>query len=307
MLNKNINKILVIKHGSLGDIVFALEAMFSIRNHFKNSNIFLLTENKFQKFFETSHYFDGIILDNRTGLFNSIKVLNTLIKNNFDLVIDLQNSKRSNLYNFFLRYLGKSLINSNRSNANFKYIIKPKGMESPKTGLNNQINIIGIKSIVDNYNWLNINTGINDFKNLVLIIPSTSTSGKHKQWPEKYFIELCLRLETRGMKICIVGTNDDKKITEKIANNCKNVLNFTEKSPPAIIFSIAKNCELVVTNDTGPGHIAALSRNKIVWLALNNLTSKINIENNKSNIKILSDKIEDISVDEVFNKIKEIL
>ena len=33
MLNKNIKKILVIKHGSLGDIVFALEAMFSIRNH----------------------------------------------------------------------------------------------------------------------------------------------------------------------------------------------------------------------------------------------------------------------------------
>ena len=50
MLNKNINKILVIKHGSLGDIVFALEAMFSIRNHFKKSNIFLLTEKNSKNF-----------------------------------------------------------------------------------------------------------------------------------------------------------------------------------------------------------------------------------------------------------------
>ena len=116
MLNKNINKILVIKHGSLGDMVFALEAMFSIRNHFKKSNIFLLTENKFQKFLQNSNYFDGIILDNRGGLFNSLKVLNILIKKNFDLVIDLQNSKRSNSYNFFLKYLSKSIINSNRFN-----------------------------------------------------------------------------------------------------------------------------------------------------------------------------------------------
>ena len=307
MLNKKINKILVIKHGSLGDIVFALEAMFSIRNHFNKSNIFLLTENKFQKFFENSNYFDRIILDNRDGVLSSLKVLNILIKKKFDLVIDLQNSKRSNLYNFFLKYLSKSLINGNRSNANFKYVIKPKGTESPKTGLNNQINLIGIKLIVDDYKWLNTNTGIKDFKNLVLIIPATSISGKHKQWPEKKFIELCIRLESSGKKICIVGANNDKKITKKIVDNCKNALDFTDKSPPAIIFSIAKNCELVLTNDTGPGHIAALSRNKILWLAVNNLTTKTNIENNKSNIKILSDKIEDISVEQVFNKIKEIL
>ena len=50
MLNKKINKILVIKHGSLGDIVFALEAMFSIRNHFNKSNIFLLMRINFKIF-----------------------------------------------------------------------------------------------------------------------------------------------------------------------------------------------------------------------------------------------------------------
>tara|TARA_B100000989_G_scaffold54793_1_gene36806 strand:- start:339 stop:1262 length:924 start_codon:yes stop_codon:yes gene_type:complete len=307
MLNKNINKILVIKHGSLGDIVFALEAMFSIRNHFKKSNIFILTENKFQKFFEKSNYFDGIILDNRSGVLNSLKVLNILIKNKFNLVIDLQNSKRSNLYNFCLKHLSNSLINSHRSNANFKYVIKPKGTETPKIGLNNQINLIGVKLIVDDYKWLNIDTGITDFKNLVLIIPSTSNSGKYKQWPEINFINLCKRLEKDGKKICVVGSKNDKKITKNIVNNCKSALDFTEKSPPEIIFSIAKNCQLVVTNDTGPGHIAALSKNKVLWLAINNLTTKINIENSKSNIKILSDKIENIVVDEVYNKIKAIL
>ncbi len=307
MIDDNKNKILVIKHGSLGDIVFSLQAMFSIRQHFKRSKIFVLTESKSKKFLQNSKYFDNFILDEREGLLSSIKILRIILKEKFDLVIDLQNSKRSNLYNFFLRYFSKSLINGNRSNANYKYNMKPKGTESPKTGLNNQINILGIEIMEDEYKWLQVNTGINDFKDLILIIPSTSNSGKYKQWPEQNFINLCLKLEKHGKKICVIGAKSDTKITNSIVKNCKNVLDFTEKSPPEIIFSIAKNCQLVVTNDTGPGHIAALTNNKIVWLAINNQTSKINIEKNKYNIKILSDKIENIAVEEVFNKIKEIL
>ena len=40
-------KILVIKHGSLGDMVFALPSMMSIRSKYPDSLIDLLTENFF--------------------------------------------------------------------------------------------------------------------------------------------------------------------------------------------------------------------------------------------------------------------
>lgn len=305
MINYNSNRILVIKHGSLGDIVFAMEAMYSVRMHFKNSTISLLTEKKFEKFMTNSKYFDEIIIDQRGGFFYSLKIIKQLLNKKFNLVIDLQNSKRSNIYNFFFRYLGKSTINGNRSNSNLRYSIKPKGKESPKIGLNNQIKLLGIKILVDEYKWLNTNTGINDFKNLILMIPSTSNTGKHKQWPQNNFINLCLKLEKYGKQICLVGTINDKKITDKIVKNCKNILDLTGKSPPEIIFSIALNCQIVVTNDTGPGHIAALSKNKIIWIGLNNLTTRVNIEENNLNFKILSDKIENIAVERVFDKIKE--
>ena len=166
---------------------------------------------------------------------------------------------------------------------------------------------VELKTIIDEYKWLNTSTGIIEFKNLILIIPGTSKSGKYKQWPAKNFIDLCIRLENDGSKICIVGTKNDKKIISNIVENCNSALDFTEKSPPEIIFSIAKKCQLVVTNDTGPGHIAALSKNKILWLAINNLITKINIENNKFNQKIVAHKIEKIAVGEVYNKIKEML
>ena len=57
--------ILVIKHGSLGDIAFSLLAMASIKKKFINSRIDLVTEKKFQKFLNKSNYFENIITDNR--------------------------------------------------------------------------------------------------------------------------------------------------------------------------------------------------------------------------------------------------
>ena len=58
-------KILVIKHGSLGDIIFALPAMFSIRNKNPEALIHLLTEKKYIFFLSKSKIFDNIFVDNR--------------------------------------------------------------------------------------------------------------------------------------------------------------------------------------------------------------------------------------------------
>ena len=54
----NPKKILLIKHGSLGDIVFALEPILSIHKQFNNSVIDLVTEEKFIPFFKKIKMFN---------------------------------------------------------------------------------------------------------------------------------------------------------------------------------------------------------------------------------------------------------
>ena len=304
MLTKNLKKILIIKHGSLGDIAFALQAMYSIKSHFKDAEIYILTEKSFENFFIKSKYFDKIIIDNRRGLINSFRLIKNLLRENFDLVIDLQNSKRSNLYNFFLRYFGRTIINGNRFNSNYRYFIKPKGDESPKAGLINQIKLLGIKISEDNYEWLNTDIKLKLNEDIILVIPSTSKSGIHKRWPVKKYADLCKKLEDYGKFICLIGTENDRKVNSIIINKCKNIIDLTGKSPPEVIFSVASQCKLIISNDTGPGHIAALSKNRVIWIAQNNATTEINIENNKLNELILSNKIEEITVDNVLSKIK---
>ena len=62
-------KILIIKHGSLGDIVFALPAFASIRKPYSDAEIYVLTESKYINFFKRWNIFDFFFEDNRKESF----------------------------------------------------------------------------------------------------------------------------------------------------------------------------------------------------------------------------------------------
>ena len=109
-------KILIIKHGSLGDIIFSLQSMFSVKNKYIDSSIDILTEKKYVNFFLKSKIFDNIIIDDRKNfIFQTIILLFSLSKNKYELIIDLQNSQRTSFYNLFFRIFSRSKISSSRN------------------------------------------------------------------------------------------------------------------------------------------------------------------------------------------------
>ena len=305
-MNQNqYKKILVIKQGSLGDIVFALPAMYSIRFYFEHSKITLLTESKFLNFLKKSKYFDHFLLDNRQGLWKTTNVILKVLSNKYDLIIDLQNSKRSNFYNFFLKFLSKAKINGSRSNSHYRYVIPEQGVESPKVGLFKQLAILNIPEIKTDYNWLNTDLDFKNVKNTILFIPGVSKSGSQKQWHPNLFAELAKYFEDKGFLICVVGTKMDYLSVEPILQICKNVVNKIDQSPPEVIYTIAKKSHLIISNDTGPGHIAALSNTNILWLALNNPVSKSNLSLGKNSFSILSSNMNQITVSKIIQYINQ--
>ena len=297
----NPKKILVIKHGSLGDIVFALEPILAIQKKFNNTVIDLVTEEKFIPFFKKMNMFHQFLIDNRKGFFATLGLINKIIFGKYDLVIDLQNSKRTNLYHFFINIFSKAKINGSRSNVHERYIIPPQGTESPTQGLLNQLQLLGIEEINPNFSWLENNHHDLDFdkKDIVMVIPGVSQSGKYKQWAPNKFQEICSFLEAKGFHICLVGTKHDTDAIKPILDNCTNIINLIDKSPPDVIYSVANKCKLIISNDTGPGHIAALSRVNTLWLALDNPITKANLSFRKNSHLVLKSSMEDLSVNEV--------
>ncbi len=98
--------------------------------------------------------FDQFLVDNRVGFFSTFSLIYKIIYGKYDLIIDLQNSNRTNFYHFFIKIFSSSLINGSRSFVHDRYIIPVQGKESPTQGLYNQLKLLGIDKSDPDLSWL---------------------------------------------------------------------------------------------------------------------------------------------------------
>ena len=140
--------ILIIKHGSLGDLILATGAIKTIRRHFKGYNIYFLTSSNYKKIVIQIPYIKNILVDDRKSIFNiylNFLLFKKIDSFKFKYIFDLQNSKRTSIYNLIFRITSKSIISSSRPFSQYRYIIPKQGSEHATTGLQKQLNILGIK------------------------------------------------------------------------------------------------------------------------------------------------------------------
>ena len=142
-------------------------------------------------------------------------------------------------------------------------------------------------------------------KPIVLIIPGVSQGNEFKQWQSEKFADIAKYCELKNFRVCIVGTKLDILSAKAIIHKCSNVLNKINFSPPEIIYSIALKSSLIFSNDTGPGHIASLANNQMIWILNNNNISKANIDDKITNHKISADSVKNISSQEVIQYIEK--
>ena len=182
-----------------------------------------------------------------------------------------------------------------------RYNIPVQGKESPTQGLYNQLKFLDINKSDHDFSWLVSNKEDQSIENkdVVLVIPGVSKSGRAKQWSPNKYQQLCNFLESKGYHICLVGTKHDALSFQPILDGCNNIINLIDRSPPEIIYSVAKKSQLIISNDTGPGHIATLSKVNTLWLALDNSVTKANLSYRENSHLLLKEKMEDLSVNEV--------
>ena len=99
------SNILVIKHGSLGDIVQISGALKDIKAHHKDDKIFILTTFPYVDLLSGCPFIDGVLIDRRISrwnIFYLIKLSKMIKKYNFSIVYDLQNSTRTTFYRKYL-------------------------------------------------------------------------------------------------------------------------------------------------------------------------------------------------------------
>ena len=99
------SNILIIKHGSLGDIVKISGVLQDIKETHADKKIFILTTISYVELLSRCPYLDGVLVDKRLPRWNIyylLKLRKMLNKFNFSHVYDLQNSSRTSFYRKYL-------------------------------------------------------------------------------------------------------------------------------------------------------------------------------------------------------------
>lgn len=303
-------KILIIKHGSLGDIISATSVLKDVRDHYFNEKIIILTTQKFFSFFLKSKLVNQLILDDRKGLISSFLLILRLIKLKPDLIIDLQNSRRTNFYEFFFRIFTSAVINGTGVFASKRYLINNFNLPPVIEGLSNQIEKLEIKTRRKPYlDWLlDSEFNLNQIKNkrFFVINPGCSKKNYQKKWSAKNYATICQYLNSLDILPIVIGTSEDRESINYIEKKSKPIFNLCDKSPLEVVYKISNKAIGAISNDTGPAHLIAASGCKI-HLILSSFSNINTVIPNSLNVSYTQKKdINDISSDEIIKKIQTI-
>ncbi len=306
------SNILIIKHGSLGDLIQANGAIQDIKNSFKNSKVLLLTTNAYLEFMSECPYVDGVLLDKRLPRWNLLYLLDLkklLIRYKFSHVFDLQNSKRTK---FYKKYLLKGPIwSSSETSLDSGEKIVDFNEDSVLNRMKKQLEKSGVK--VKNTKDIDLTWSIKDIsRNLkqytngdyILIFPFCSKKHIQKKWP--YFSELINKIkEIYKNKYPILVAPGPNEITEAKSLNAKVVLDNNKPIKLDFLISLINSAKYIVSNDTGPAHICShLNKKGLALFGSHTTSKKVNIGN--TNFKTISvNLLSELKVDDVIKNLKK--
>ena len=311
------SNILIIKHGSLGDIAQASGAIQDISENHQNDQIYIMTTRPYLELFKKNPFIHDVILDKRLPRYNLIYLyllMRELKKYSFSKVFDLQNSSRTSFYKNILFPKANNETWSS-SMTTLPQVINKKEFDkhSVLDRFNHQLQTSGLKTsytLNPNFSWAcsEINEIINYFKldKFILLFPFCSPHLDIKKWP--YYNDLIKLISDRfGNKYKIVTAPGPTEINDAKEINAQALLDNGKALNISQLTSLIKYSSFVVANDTGPAHIAAHVGAKGLTLFGKHTTPyKVSIE--RENFKAIQvTDLNNLSAEKVFERLSNSL
>jgi len=273
--------ILIIKPSALGDIVTALPALSSLRASFSDVKISWFVRSEYAPLFDSVDGIDDIILFDRKGLgswwYNPrsfaalLRLISRLRRGKFNLVIDLQGLLRTAMFAWLACCKKRFGMAKSREFAGLFYTHKvPQDSKSVHvidyyqkivstagaSVKSCEFNLTPTSRAIDSVAGLLTEHGIKSGRYAVFV---PGSAHAFKCWPVRNFAALGEKVtSTFDLPIIVVGTSAEREIAGKLKSASKvPITNFAGLTDIPQLIALLGGATVVVSNDTGPGHIAA--------------------------------------------------
>ncbi|MGB8226575.1 MAG: lipopolysaccharide heptosyltransferase II [Sedimentisphaerales bacterium] len=281
----NCRNILIWLPSPMGDAVMATPALAAFRKFFEKDKIFFCANKTVAEVLKPCRFTDGWIVLERS---NPFAIVAELKKYNFDTVILLKNSFASALAVFLAGiknrigyaregrgiFLTEKLYPSKNSLFEYKplsaidyYLAIASRLGCDTTGGKTQLEIdeSDRKAVLEKFSGC-----LNGKKPVVILVPG-GAFGASKIWPQDRFAKVADFLSEKFSANVFISVSPDemeKRIADKIYSRAKHPIVNLAENPLTLgqlkaLFSFAN---LVITNDTGPRHIAIALNRKVITL-----------------------------------------
>lgn len=270
-LKKEIKNICIFQTSFLGDSVLTTPLVKKTANLFPKAKITVVTRPQTVEIFRHLDEVNKIIIDNKKGLnqiFGIFRTANRIRRAKVDVLLVPHRSFRSAL----IAWLSGVKVRIGFSNSEGKFFYT-KTVPFSWMIHDAERNLYLLQGIVqDNFKVeLNLNNGNTDAEETVAkLLKESGAEGKilvgvhpssvwpTKCWPAENYAKLITRMEKElGLTSVLIGGPKDLEVSEQVARLSEgHPINLATKTSLTELMALMKHLKLFITNDSGPMHIA---------------------------------------------------
>ena len=275
----NMNRILIVNANWLGDVLFSTPAIRAIRKKYPNSFMACLAPARVKNILlNNPHLNEVITYDDRVNFISVreiVRVVNQIRKRKLDSAIFFHRSKTK-----VLLAMLAGIQQRIGFEAPFRRKLLTQGVRMPQEGLHR----------IDTYLYLLEQAGIpSDGRHMEFypdpqaqetlwekverpdryVVLHVGGNWPLKRWPVDYFVQwTCLWLKEFRGKIVLCGTEAEADIAQQIQSHFskEEVVSLCGKTSLDELGWLLKKAEFLLSNDSGPIHLAATQKTKILGL-----------------------------------------
>jgi lipopolysaccharide heptosyltransferase II len=277
-------RILIIKPSSLGDIVHALPTLAALRRRFPLAHIAWLVKRQWAGFLDRAEGLDEVCSVEPTvrGWLAQVPRLRAA---SFDLVVDLQGLFRSGAITWLTGcptrigfangregsscfYTQRVAVPSSNLHAVDRYLLIAAALGAPVDGepafrfhpldrdrqeVTQLLSRQGVPASQAKAGWIAVNV---------------AARWPTKRWPPESFAVAADQLQREGLgPIVLIGGPDERPVTQAVKALMKSKpVDLTGETAPGLLPALLESAALLLTNDSGPMHVAAAVGTPVVAL-----------------------------------------